>query len=398
MHDERGSRVGADGVVSAARGDSPRATTDQRNRAPGPPMATGTGAPRRLHVRQSSGTSLASEDRHRVLAAPCCDRAVPSRALPRLRCDRARRRGVGHRPVRRAPHPDWTARAGRREAGVVHHRGGSGRGRVRSCVDGVTVVPAPPARSPRPCTDRRRGAPRWSWQTACSTAARRHWISSQQTRQEPTVGRTPSPPHRRQARGQPDRDRRREPHRRTCSGPSGSRGSSRSTRFTTRAGVSSPVWTSLAPSPGSLLGDRRPHQVPHRPSEARLSSEFAPRGARREAMICALTGWVCIRITWADLSTPSGWRAGSAQRSDVSSYHCRHDAHWSGCSCHLSGVATPDICRNTRISGYSLQAPTTPGGSRTAWRGRSSYARRRWRRSGCGRGGLRGRRGWRRGP
>ena len=25
---------------------------------------------------------------------------------------------------------------------------------------------------------------------------------------------------------------------------------------------------------------------------------------RREAMICALTGWVCVRITWADLMHP----------------------------------------------------------------------------------------------
>ena len=32
--------------------------------------------------------------------------------------------------------------------------------------------------------------------------------------------------------------------------------------------------------------------------------QFLMREKRREEMICQLTGWVCIRITWADLENP----------------------------------------------------------------------------------------------
>jgi hypothetical protein len=32
--------------------------------------------------------------------------------------------------------------------------------------------------------------------------------------------------------------------------------------------------------------------------------DFLLREKRREEMICQLTGWVCIRITWADLARP----------------------------------------------------------------------------------------------
>jgi len=32
--------------------------------------------------------------------------------------------------------------------------------------------------------------------------------------------------------------------------------------------------------------------------------EFLLREKRREELICALTGWVCIRITWEDLARP----------------------------------------------------------------------------------------------
>jgi hypothetical protein len=32
--------------------------------------------------------------------------------------------------------------------------------------------------------------------------------------------------------------------------------------------------------------------------------EFLLREKRREEQICALTGWVCIRITWEDLARP----------------------------------------------------------------------------------------------
>ena len=28
------------------------------------------------------------------------------------------------------------------------------------------------------------------------------------------------------------------------------------------------------------------------------------REKKREELICQLTGWVCIRVTWADLATP----------------------------------------------------------------------------------------------
>ncbi|HEX2771983.1 MAG TPA: hypothetical protein VHN18_06080, partial [Micromonosporaceae bacterium] len=33
--------------------------------------------------------------------------------------------------------------------------------------------------------------------------------------------------------------------------------------------------------------------------------EFLMREKRREERICLLTGWVCIRITWADLERPA---------------------------------------------------------------------------------------------
>jgi hypothetical protein len=38
--------------------------------------------------------------------------------------------------------------------------------------------------------------------------------------------------------------------------------------------------------------------------------EFLMREKRREELICRQTGWVCIRITWADLARPEhlAWR------------------------------------------------------------------------------------------
>ena len=38
--------------------------------------------------------------------------------------------------------------------------------------------------------------------------------------------------------------------------------------------------------------------------EGETLDEFLLREKRREELICALTGWVCIRITWEDLARP----------------------------------------------------------------------------------------------
>jgi hypothetical protein len=38
--------------------------------------------------------------------------------------------------------------------------------------------------------------------------------------------------------------------------------------------------------------------------EGETLEEFLMREKRREEKICQLTGWVCIRITWADLNSP----------------------------------------------------------------------------------------------
>jgi hypothetical protein len=38
--------------------------------------------------------------------------------------------------------------------------------------------------------------------------------------------------------------------------------------------------------------------------EGESLEEFLMREKKREERICQLTGWVCIRITWADLANP----------------------------------------------------------------------------------------------
>jgi hypothetical protein len=38
--------------------------------------------------------------------------------------------------------------------------------------------------------------------------------------------------------------------------------------------------------------------------EGERASDVVVREKRREEMICAITGWRCIRIVWADLFTP----------------------------------------------------------------------------------------------
>jgi hypothetical protein len=49
--------------------------------------------------------------------------------------------------------------------------------------------------------------------------------------------------------------------------------------------------------------DGRIKYVQHRRPNESLE-EFLMREKRREELICQLTGWVCIRITWADLANP----------------------------------------------------------------------------------------------
>ena len=38
--------------------------------------------------------------------------------------------------------------------------------------------------------------------------------------------------------------------------------------------------------------------------EGESLEDYLVREKRREELICQLTGWVCIRITWADLAAP----------------------------------------------------------------------------------------------
>ena len=68
-------------------------------------------------------------------------------------------------------------RAGRREAGVEQHRGILAEDEV---VAASTVSVVSPARSIVEVSPVQMWSTRWSWPTACSTAARRPWTSSQQ--------------------------------------------------------------------------------------------------------------------------------------------------------------------------------------------------------------------------
>jgi hypothetical protein len=38
--------------------------------------------------------------------------------------------------------------------------------------------------------------------------------------------------------------------------------------------------------------------------EGETLEQFLMREKRREELICQLTGWICIRLTWADLEHP----------------------------------------------------------------------------------------------
>ena len=49
--------------------------------------------------------------------------------------------------------------------------------------------------------------------------------------------------------------------------------------------------------------DGKEKYVKHR-REGETLDDFLMREKRREELVCQLTGWVCIRVTWADLATP----------------------------------------------------------------------------------------------
>ena len=181
---------------------------------------------------------------------------------------------------------------------------------------------------------------------------------------------------------------------RTCRAPSPSVPIARRARATW-----SRTWTSRGRSTACSSSSTARMKYAASRARARPLDGCVMREKRREELICELTGWRCIRITWADLDrTPSAPRRRIRHRcSSRSPAHCR--ASTRGESLHFSAVATADeVQRSPAEPGNPRPDPTSPGGSRTAWTARSWSGWRRWRRRGSGRAGPRGRRAWRPGP
>ena len=149
------------------------------------------------------------------------------------------------------------------------------------------------------------------------------------------------------------------------------------------------------------------YEIHRRPGES--LGDYLMREKRREERICQETGWICIRIGWADLEDPHGaftsdprdpGQASNGSMKPPRRSHGPHQSHELGKSC-----ATWPLQRPVR-AGVTAQAVThaagrrplsRPYGSRRAWRARSSCGSRRWQRRGSGRGAPRGRGAWRRG-
>ena len=127
--------------------------------------------------------------------------------------------------------------------------------------------------------------------------------------------------------------------------------------------VSWAAWTSRGRSTGSSVEIDGRLEVPHDATRGRdVSTQFLLREKRREELICALTGWVCIRITWEDLSPAATcWPAGSGG----SSSHglCgRPDARpVGGIPASSRDVATHSNVRDTRSTGYHAHSPYDTG-------------------------------------
>ena len=132
--------------------------------------------------------------------------------------------------------------------------------------------------------------------------------------------------------------------------------------------------------------------------EGETLDEFLLREKRREELICALTGWVCIRITWEDLARPRILARRISELLAVPSPQTGLSAvdFWRR-SCRFWRR-----CNDAKRPGYPLDRvsrPPTPYDT-----GRFSYGVERTMvvreldvggGRGCGRGGPRGRWGWR---
>ena len=259
-------------------------------------------------ARTSWATDWAGPERAAVYAVLCraalrqarTDVALSHSALltsTASRCGTWTRRGP--------PHADGP-RAGRAEAGIVQHRGRLGRRR------------RPPRRCPSEChQDRTRGA-RPSWRRArlvaivppaapqarhdCRAAARAVCIDDR-------LARTVSPPT--WSCGWPTDGRRirrlRRGHGSSSSSPA-SAGPIPSYAIHDAHGRGSRASTSLWPTLGVFLEfDGRVKYEERRRTGESLRTTCCARSAREE-LICELTGWLCIRLIWADLQRPADGR------------------------------------------------------------------------------------------
>ncbi len=273
MHEEGGSRARRHRRGdSAARGDR-HGPQRPRNRTPGRRWRLAQGAPRCLCRQESVGRAASARIATASSPEPCCERRSAQPCFPTFPLRSSTVQRCGTSICQSCTSPDWTA-------------GPAGVRPVSSNIEGfwprtrrgwstVSWSCRPPDRSSKSVPGAM-WSTRWSWQTACSTAARRHWISSQQRRSRATVGPTPSP--RASSSGSPTDGSRvlARAAQRTSSGPSGCRGSSRSTRFSTRVGESLPGWTSRLRRWGSSWSSMAASST--RDSQARSLEEVAPRG------------------------------------------------------------------------------------------------------------------------
>jgi hypothetical protein len=135
------------------------------------------------------------------------------------------------------------------------------------------------------------------------------------------------------------------------------------------------------------------------PGEAPL--DVVLREKRREERICRITGWRCIRLTWADLEHPEEFlrtlppRPGGSPygRLRVGGCSARRTVTW-----YVKFHVPSDSFTGRPVKPAAGHAPTSPSGSRRAWRARWWCAWRRWPRSGSSRGGPRARGESRPGP
>ena len=309
---------------------------------------------RRLRQRRGLWAPCRRRSRHALLAERrCCKRAHGPRSLShvvRASSSTARRLwGVDLADVH----------VTRRDGTAGRQRGAASASTKACCCPTTSMVrngvDVTSADSDRPSTSR-------PWPTSRRALVRRSTTCSHRGADDPSdlrravrdrwsTGPTPSTPTSSSGSPIPGSSPWASPGPATCAGARAFLRPSRSARSSTSTGDRGRLRRLRVAGARRLAGVRRQGEVREaRSVRARPSTDVVLREKRREELICELTGWRCIRITWADLAYPERLvaRIRDVPRRRPTTSRLSHLARASPCT--SQAVAAPREVQVPRLS------------------------------------------------